>query len=188
MTDEMYTQSGIGLFGYIILFVIIVWVFGGAFGGGCGNGWGFRNNGNCGGDVLGFEDYKAICEAQKANISQTATTQFLIEQQSAANRELIAAQTNAINAKIDYYGYQNERDKNAELSRENMELRNQLFVKDQLAPVTAQLASIQCNMLRRPDVTGVGVSCPSAAILNGLGINSLSNHNCSGCCNNGLFV
>lgn len=180
MTDDMH---GIGLFGYIILFVIIVWVFGGAFGGGCGGGWGFRGN-NCGGqDVLAFEDYKAICEAQKSAMAQTATTQFLIEQQSAANRELVAAQTNAINAKIDYYGYQNERDKNAELSRENMELRNQLFMKDQLAPITAQIASIQCNMLRRPDVTGVGVACPSAAILNGLGVNSLpqTTCGCNGC-------
>lgn len=181
MTDEMH---GIGLFGYIILFVIIVWVFGGAFGG-YGNGWGGRNCNNLATDALGFEDYKAICEAQKAAISQTATTQFLIEQQSAANRELVAAQTNAINAKIDYYGYQNERDKNAELSRENMELRNQLFMKDQLAPITAQIASIQCNMLRRPDVTGVGVACPSAAILNGLGVNSLPH--CNGC-NGGTLI
>lgn len=184
MTDEM---NGIGLFGYIILFVIIVWVFGGAFGGGCGGGWGFRGN-NCGGqDVLAFEDYKAICEAQKSAMAQTATTQFLIEQQSAANRELVAAQTNAINAKIDYYGYQNERDKNAELSRENMELRNQLFMKDQLAPITAQIASIQCNMLRRPDVTGVGVACPSAAILNGLGVNSLPHCNCNNGCGGTLL-
>ena len=172
----MDETKGIGLFGYIILFVIIVWVFGGAFGGN-GFGWGNRacaGPAECGYGGLGFQNYKAICDAEKANITQTATTQFLIEQQSAANRELIAAQTNAINTKIDYYGYQNERDKNADLSRENMELRNQLFMKDQLAPITATLASIQCNMLRRPDVTGVGVACPSAAILNGLGVNSLN--------------
>lgn len=174
----MDETKGIGLFGYIILFVIIVWVFGGAFGGN-GFGWGGRA---CGAD-FGYGNYstlKEVFEGQKANIAQTATTQFLIEQQSAANRELIAAQTNAINTKIDYYGYQNERDKNADLSRENMELRNQLFMKDQLAPITATLASIQCNMLRRPDVTGVGVACPSAAILNGLGVNSLNSCGC-GC-------
>ena len=169
----MDETKGIGLFGYIILFVIIVWVFGGAFG---GNGFGWGNRA-CGAECGNYSTLKEVFEGQKANIAQTATTQFLIEQQSAANRELIAAQTNAINTKIDYYGYQNERDKNAELSRENMELRNQLFMKDQLAPITAQLATIQCNMLRRPDVTGIGVACPSAAILNGLGVNSLS----SGC-------
>jgi hypothetical protein len=174
----MDETKGIGLFGYIILFVIIVWVFGGAFG---GNGFGFGNRAYGADCACGnYSTLKEVFEGQKANIAQTATTQFLIEQQSAANRELIAAQTNAINTKIDYYGYQNERDKNADLSRENMELRNQLFMKDQLAPITATLASIQCNMLRRPDVTGVGVACPSAAILNGLGVNSLNSCGC-GC-------
>lgn len=180
----MYSHSGIGLFGYIILFVIIVWVFGGAFGGGCGGFGGFgRNNAGC--DGYGFENYKATCDAEKAEIINTARTQFLIEQQGGVNRELITAQTNAINTKIDFYGYQAERDKNAQLSREVMELKNQLFVKDQLAPINATLASIQCNMLRRPDVTGVGVACPSAAILNGLGVNSLSQCN-SGC--NGVTI
>jgi hypothetical protein len=58
-----------------------------------------------------------------------------------------------------------------------MELKNQLFVKDQLAPITAQLSSIQCRMLTKPEISGVGVACPSAAILNGLGVNSISNCN-----------
>jgi hypothetical protein len=180
--DEM-TSGGMGLFGYIIAFVIIVWVIS-AITGGTGFGFGFGNRGYCNpcGD---YTTLKEIFESQKADITQTATTQFLIEQQSAMNRELIAAQTNAINAKIDYYGYQNERDKNADLARENVELRNQLFVKDQLAPINATLASIQCNMLRRPDVTGVGVACPSAAILNGLGVNHLDR--CGGC-NNGTLL
>ena len=159
----MDETKGIGLFGYIILFVIIVWVFGGAFGGnGFGWGRGFGGAYPCEGlgtNNFGFQNYKATCDAEKSEIINTARTQFLIEQQSANNRELIQAQTNAINTKIDYYGYQNERDKNADLQRENMELRNQLFVKDQLAPITAQLASIQCNMLRRPDVYGLGTSC-----------------------------
>jgi hypothetical protein len=166
--------SGIGLFGYIILFVIIVWVFGCMFNGGGGFGFGGCGNRNAWG---GYETLKEVFEGQKANIAQTATTQFLIEQQSAQNRELIAAQTNAINTKIDYYGYQNERDKNAQLQREVMELKNQLFVKDQLAPITAQLSSIQCRMLTKPEISGVGVACPSAAILNGLGVNSISNCN-----------
>ena len=182
MTDEI---NGIGLFGYIILFVIIVWVFGGAFGGGCGNGWGFRGN-NCGGtDALAFEDYKAICEAQKANIQQTATTQYLIEQQSAATQNVVKAQADALATKIDFYEYQGLRDKVAERDLVIAELKNKLFTKDQLAPITAQLSSIQCNMLRRPDVTGVGVACPSAAILNGLGVNSLNQCNP---CSNGTLI
>lgn len=194
MTDEMYTGNGIGLFGYIILFVIIVWVFGGAFGGcGFGGGWGnyrgFANGFATGvgvdGYALGFEDYKAICEGQKANITQTATTQYLIEQQAASTRDVVNAQANMLATKIDFYEYQGLRDKLSERDREVMELKNQIFVKDQLAPITTQLSSIQCNMLRRPDITGIGVSCPSAAILNGLGIDGLSKCNS---CNNGQLI
>lgn len=183
MATDDFSTGGMNLFGYIIAFVIIVWVIS-AITGGAGFGLGFGNRGYCN-PCEDYQTLKEIFESQKADISQTATTQFLIEQQSAMNRELIAAQTNAINTKIDFYGYQNERDKNADLARENAELRNQLFVKDQLAPVNEQLAAIRCNMLRRPDVTGIGVACPSAAILNGLGVNHL---NQCGNCNNGTLL
>lgn len=66
-----------------------------------------------------------------------------------------------------------------------MDLENQLFVKDQLAPVNAQLASIQCNMLRRPDITGIGAVCPNAGIINGLGIDRLGG---CGCGSNNVLV
>ena len=84
---------------------------------------------------------------------------------------------------MDYYAYQDLRDKVSERDRTIAQLQNEIFVKDQIAPVTAQLADIRCNMLVRPNVTGVGVACPSAAILNGLGVNSL---NGCGCANSNL--
>lgn len=169
--DE-HTQ-GIGLFGYIILFVIIVWVFGSMFG---GNGFNF--NGRQNSYDMGFEDYKAICEAEKANITQTATTQYMIQAQGNETRSYLGT-------KIDFYEYQNLRDKLNERDMVIAELKNKLFVKDELAPLTATLSNIQCNMLRRPDVTGIGVACPSAAILNGLGVNSLNNCNS---CSNGVII
>lgn len=181
----MEDTKGISLFGYIILFVIIVWVFGaftGGFGNGFGYGFGNRAYGvGVDGYNLGFEDYKAICEGQKANIVNTATTQYLIEQQSANTRELVTAQSNMLATKIDFYEYQNLRDKVSERDREIMQLKNEIFVKDQLAPVNAQLADISCKMLTKPQISGVGVACPSAAILNGLGVNSLNYGNCCGC-------
>lgn len=180
---NMEDSHGIGLFGYIILFVIIVWVFG-AFTGGFNGFGGFGNRNFAYGPHpvdMGFEDYKAICNAEKASITQTATTQYLIEQQSALTRETVNAQANALATKIDFYEYQGLRDKLAESQRQNIELKNQLFIKDQLAPLTAQVASIQCNMLKRPDITGVGAVCPNAAVINGLGINSLNN-GCGSCC------
>lgn len=164
--DE-HTQ-GIGLFGYIILFVIIVWVFGSMFG---GNGFGFSNRHNA--YDMGFEDFKAICEAEKANITQTATTQYMIQAQGNETRSYLGT-------KIDFYEYQNLRDKLNERDMVIAELKNKLFVKEELTPITTTLSNIQCNMLRRPDVTGIGVACPSAAILNGLGVNSINNcNNCS---------
>lgn len=184
MSDDMST-NGIGLFGYIILFVIIVWVFGGAFG---GNGFGFNRDYGYGpvglpAEVFGFQNYKATCDAEKTEIINTAKTQYLIEQKSAENNAVTTAQANMLAAKMDYYAYQDLRDKVSERDRTIAQLQNEIFVKDQIAPVTAQLADIRCNMLVRPNVTGVGVACPSAAILNGLGVNSL---NGCGCANSNL--
>jgi len=159
--------------GIVIFLVILFAVFWGGLGNrGRGGDYGMN-------DYAAFQNYKAIVDAEKREIINTATTQYNVEQQATLTRELIAAQTNAINTKIDFYGYQNERDKNAQLQRENMELRNQLFVKDQLAPVNEQLAAIRCNMLTKPEISGVGVACPNSAILNGLGFNGF-NRNC-GC-------
>lgn len=186
MTDEMMTGSGISLFGYIILFVIIVWVFGGAFG---GNGFGWNRGGFCGpmegaGPYgFGFQNYKATCDAEKAEIINTARTQYLVEQQANDTRALVTAQSNMLANKIDFYEYQNLRDAVNERDRIISQLQNQIFIKDQIAPITAQLNDIRCNMLVRPNVTGVGVACPSAAILNGLGINQVHQ-----CCNNNPII
>lgn len=161
----------------IVIFLIILFA---AFWGGFGN----RGNRN-GYDDYGFENYKATCDAEKAEIINTARTQYLTEQQSALTRETINAQSNLLGQKIDYYQMQDAARREAEKDRKIMELTNQLFVKDQLAPINAQLASIRCNMLTKPEISGVGVACPSAAILNGLGVNSL-NHGCG--CNNGVLI
>ena len=162
--------------GIVIFLIILFAVFWGGFG----------NRGNRAGyDDYGFENFKATCDAEKAEIINTARTQYLTEQQSALTRETINAQSNLLGQKIDYYGMQDAARREAEKDRKIMELTNQLFVKDQLAPINAQLASIRCNMLTKPEISGVGVACPSAAILNGLGVNSL-NHGCG--CNNGVLI
>lgn len=127
-----------------------------------------------------FDGNKAVCDAEKREIIDSARSQYLTEQQGALTRETIAAATATTNTKIDFYAYQDLRDKVNERDRVIMELSNKLFVKDQLAPVNAQLANIQCNMLRRPEISGVGVCCPNAAVLNGLGINNLNGCGCNG--------
>lgn len=186
MNEEKWGLGG------IVVLLLIVWVF-------FGNGFGRFGNNGCGGwgdgcvngvNNFGFQNFKATCDAEKREIINTATTQYLTEQQSAQTRELINATANATQTKIDFYAYQDMRDKLGETQRALMEANNKLFVKDQLAPITAQLTSIQCQMLRRPDVTGIGAVCPNAAIINGLGVNSLNGCGCGSCgsCNCGGFV
>lgn len=180
-----YSWGGIGFLAIFFLILIAVFFRGGNGFGGWGNG---ACDGFAGGMGYGFQNFKATCDAEKAEIINSATTQYGTIQQATQTRELVASTAATTQAKIDYYAYQDLRDKLGEAQRQNMMLQNQLFVKDQLAPVNEQLASIRCNMLRRPDVTGIGAVCPNAAILNGLGVNSLNGWN-SGCgCNgsNGL--
>lgn len=186
MDEKTYSMGGIGFLA--ILFILIFAVVGRGGFGNWGNGfggwggfptWGFGGVG-VPGYGLGFEDYKAICDSEKQEIINSARTQYLVEQQAAETRAVATANANVTNTKIDFYAYQDLRDKLAESQREVLTLQNQLFVKDQLAPVNAQLASIQCHMLKRPDVTGIGAVCPNAGIINGLGINSLNGFGC-GC-------
>jgi hypothetical protein len=179
MDKENFSWGGIGFLALFFLLIIGFWNRGG-MGFGYGNGYGMPY-GDGVGYGYGFQNYKATVDAEKAEIINTARTQYITEQQSSATRELVQSTANTTQAKIDFYAYQDLRDKLAESQRENLILQNKLFVKDELAPVNATLASIQCNMLRRPDVTGVGAVCPNAGIINGLGINHLGGYNSCGC-------
>ena len=179
MDKENFSWGGIGFLALFFLLIIGFWNRGGA-----GFGWG--NNGvgygapigdgiGFGASSYGFQNYKATVDAEKAEIINTARTQYLTEQQAAATREVVQVTANTTQAKIDYYAYQGLRD---ELSKSQMkiaELTNQLFVKDQLSPITSAIADIRCNMLTRPNVTGVGAVCPNAGIINGLGLTGLNN-------------
>lgn len=53
---------------------------------------------------------------------------------------------------------------------ERMTLAQQMTT--QMAAMEKQIANISCNMLTKPQVTGVGAVCPNAGIINGLGIGS----------------
>lgn len=150
-------ETKLGLFGYVIAFVIIVWVIS-AMTGGCGfGGFGFGNR-NCGA-AMGFEDLKAIYEGQKANIVQTATTQYQIEQQAALTREVVTAQSNLLGSKIDFYELQEANRREAEKDRKIMQLENMLYTNSKFDGVNAQLTDIRCNMLPKPNLYGYATSC-----------------------------
>ena len=150
-------ETKLGLFGYVIAFVIIVWVIS-AMTGGCGfSGFEFGNR-NCG-TSMGFEDLKAIYEGQKANIVQTATTQYQIEQQAALTREVVIAQSNLLGSKIDFYELQEANRREAEKDRKIMQLENMLYTNSKFDGVNAQLTDIRCNMLPKPNLYGYATSC-----------------------------
>lgn len=187
MDKESYSWGGIG---FLALFFLIVVAFmfnrngcGGwsnGWGNGCA-GWGFNGFGvGVPGYGLGFEDYKAICASEKQGIINSAQTQYLIEQTSAATQAVVNATANATQTKIDFYAYQDLRDRLAEEQRKVLTLENQLYNDRKFGEIDKQLAAISCQMLRRPDVTGIGAVCPNAAIINGLGINSLNSCGCNG--------
>ncbi len=181
MDKENFSWGGIGFLALFFLLIIGFWNRGGAgFGWGNSCGYGLPYGEGLGVTNYGFQNYKATCDAEKSEIINTARTQYLTEQQASATRELVQATANTTQAKIDFYAYQGLRD---ELSKSQMkiaELSNQLFVKDQLAPLTSAISDIRCNMLVKPNVTGVGAVCPNSGIVNGLGITG--NHGC-GCGN-----
>lgn len=170
------TKSGISPTGLVILLVLLFLfmrqggLFGNGFGWG-GNGYGFPGFGWGGvaGD-FGFQNYRATCDAEKTEMMNFSDIQHQIATTSAATQASIYADGNATRNLITQQEIQGLRDRLDDAHRENLVLSNQLFVKDQLAPITAQLNSIQNNMLVRPNVTGVGAVCPNAGIINGLGI------------------
>lgn len=181
------TKSGISPTGLVILLVLLFLfmrqggIFGNGFGWGNGFGPGFNGGwnpwGNLAGD-FGFQNYRATCDAEKTEMMNFADIQHQISTTSAATQASIYADGNATRAMINEKTIQELRDRLSDAQRENLTLSNQLFVKDQIAPITAQLTSIQNNMLVRPNVTGVGAVCPNAGIINGLGIGSLGNCGC----------
>lgn len=167
--------AGFGFLAIFFLIIVAMWNRG-------GNGWnnGFFGDGFGYGSLgYGFQNFKATCDAEKQEIINTATTQYRVEQQAAQTRELVQATANATQTKIDFYAYQAERDKNAELQREITELKSNAYTTAALAPIKEAIAEIRCNMLTRPNVTGIGVACPSQAILNGLGLNTLNSCGCN---------
>lgn len=176
------TKSGISPTGLVILLVLLFLFMrqGGLFGNGFGwgNGYGFPVINGDGYPQFGFQNYCKTCESEKTELMNFADIQHQIATTSAATQASIYADGNATRSLITQQEIQSLRDRLDDAHRENLVLGNQLFVKDQLAPITAQLTAIQNNMLVKPSLAGVSAVCPSSAVINGLGINSLGGYGC----------
>ena len=174
-------KSGMSWASIILGIIVLLFIFG-AWG---GNGGFFGPRGGFGGYGYGFGDCGCSrvsnCEVERRGLITAAETNYRIIDQANATRATVEATAQATQTKIDFYAYQDLRDKLAESQRQNMMLQNQLYSDAKFNALQTQLASIQCNMLKRPDVTGIGAVCPNAGIINGLGINGLNGCGSCGC-------
>lgn len=118
------------------------------------------------------------CQVEKQGIIDSARTQYLIENTARQTQEQTMAGFSALGTKIDFYEYQNLRDQLAQERTKNVVLENRVYSDAKFGVVEAQLASIACRMLPKPEVTGIGAVCPNAGIINGLGINGTNSCGC----------
>lgn len=183
MTDGEH--MGFGGYGFLVTIILVLIIIGG--GGGClGNLFGGgRNNCGCGG-------YGAEQAIEKQNIITAAETNYRVIDENRRSTDLISAQLRnqydaaqgeklfdlKLNALAMQQGYEAKLiAKDATIER--MTLAQQMGSKfDALA---AQIAEIQCNMLGKPPVYGVGTSC------NGIITPGFTNGGC-GCGGNGLVL
>lgn len=177
--------------GWVIFIVLILWFFvgGSAFGHGRGYGYGYGDCGN-GCNVV------SNCQVERQGLITAAETNFRIIDENRKSTEAIMAQSRA-----QYDANQSEKifdlkmnamaqqaafnlalsEKNATIER--MTLANTF--NDRFNRIDATLASLDCEVLKRPRQYGLAVSCPSEANVNGFGLNVRSIPNC-GCGCNGL--
>ena len=169
--------------GWVIFIVLILWFFvgGSAFG---RRGYGYDEGGcnvvsNCQVERQGLitaaeTNYRIIEENQKS--TNTISSQLRAQWDAAQGEKIFdlkinnLAQQNAFNLAL--------MEKNATIER--MTLANSL--NQRFNQIDAMLATLDCQMLKRPNITGIGAVCPNAGIINGLGLTNINN-GCGGCCN-----
>lgn len=138
----------------IIIFLILLFMF---FGN--GNFFGSRHGNVTTDDV------------ERRNLITAADTNYRIIEQGNATRQVVEATAGATQAKIDFYAYQELRDKLAEEQRKNVVLENQLYNDKKFGAIEAQLATIACKMAKQPELSTLSVAVPSSAIYNPCGCN-----------------
>ncbi|WP_462432483.1 hypothetical protein [Phascolarctobacterium succinatutens] len=172
--NENMTISNFSGWGIVIFFVIIIAAF----------AWFVRDGRGCGPNPYGCNAV-TNCQVERQGLVTAAETNYRIIDESRNTRDALSAQMRAqwdaqqgekiFDLKINALAMQNESNlklmqKDATIER--MTLAANLDAK--LNALAAAIGNINCQMLKKPEVTGVGVCCPPQAILNGLGLQSLA--------------
>lgn len=176
--NENLSISNFSGWGIVIFFILIIAAF----------AWFVRGDRNYGPNPYGCNAV-TNCQVERQGLVTAAETNYRIIDEARNTRDTISSQLRAqwdaaqgekiFDLKINALAMQNESNlklmqKDATIER--MTLAANLDAK--FNAMAAAIGNISCNMLRKPDIVGVGVCCPPQAILNGLGLQTLQN-NCN---------
>lgn len=150
------TKSGIGWAGLLIIFVVIWLLFGGAIGG--------RNNAIANDGYNGGCSRVSNCEIEKETIIRGYENNLNIINQGILTRTQAQENTNRLfdQAAGQYNAGKDE--KIFDLKLANIELQNKLYMNEKFCQTDAQLADIRCNMLTKPQLSGIASTCQGQII------------------------
>lgn len=179
------TESGMSWIG-VLFIILVIWAIFGGF----GNGFGWGNRGSCGGFVPdGGCNRVSNCEIEKNEIIDSARTQYLVEQQGSATRTAIRDSRDEVMGQASRIYEAQQSEKIFDLKMENMSLKNNFYTKELVGGLSQQLSdcccafnrrldAIECDMLKRPQLSGVAATC------NGQLVPALFRNDCGNCGNN----
>lgn len=152
--DKETSTMGVGGFAFIALFLLILFALFNQ------NGlWGHGNRAygydSCG--VSGCDIKQAIWNGERQAITDSARTNYNVEFQANSVKEYLGN-------KIDFYEYQNLRDRANAAEQRNMFLEGQINDIQRYNLLQNQIAEINCNMLKAPKVYGVGQVCQGSLV------------------------
>ena len=181
--EEMNTGNAGTSWGLIIFFLILFWFFtGGGFGsfaGRCGTlddvGLVHQNDCNTSTITNAIHDLQDNVNANVATATNQLALQSRLQYDAQQGEKMFDLKLNALATQQNYEAKLAAKD----ATIERMTLAQKMT--DQFNILQSEIAAIRCNMLTKPQVTGVGAVCPNAGIINGLGLTG----GIAGTCGNG---
>lgn len=191
--EDMGNGGSSTSWGVVIFFLILFFIF---IGGG-GNGWfGGRNCMN------GPAETTALLQKGDANTASlensirnmqdivTASVQNSTNQLAEQNRRQYDAQLGERMFDLKLKALSDQQSYEAKLAAKDATIERMTMMQQvsaQFGVLEKQIANISCQMLTKPQVTGIGAVCPNSGIINGLGIGTGLGNNC-GCNGNNINV
>lgn len=190
MASEEMNTMGMN-WGIVIFFLILFFIFAGG-----GNWFNRGNNQPNGADLMTMLQSEGAMgrvknfDLQRQNDANTAELYKVMRNSQDATLAAVQNSTNQLaqQSRLQYDAQQGEKlfDLKLKALADQQSYEAKLAAKDatiermtlaqqmsaQMAVMEKQIANISCNMLTKPQITGVGAVCPNAGVINGLGIGS----------------